>query len=426
MKFERVDRIMITKRLMELVTMDSLSQETSWAKLYAAVKDTKEDIEIDFSDIIIQRPLSFPSFKLLLQMPNVHMKFKNDIETVKAIKAWMILNGDGDNFENKITLITVEKPVQKTKDQIKLEKFSDIVYERFEKDESNGDGAYAYNIMKSGANTAINNYTTFQYIGMALDRLRKETEVKSFTLNLTGVTMADGSLCVKLAELRKRFEKDGVSFHILVDDDNKALINSLKRSLYTVSGQFTSTKERYKYIKSMLNRYNNVPIPGMLKKYKESRAVDVYGRQGNGECEWCRIALLKGISVKRKPDTNEVTAIMLNFITYYEDKFFTKLHWESFHDGEKHPGLGVEKVSVPLSAVGITDMFLGSQYYFNFPTQHEKDECIRMVTQLTDRGTTLSEICTIPERMKLVFDDFNIKYCNEIMQKSIEETQYLK
>lgn len=417
---------MVIKKFSEISKMTNLSQEDSWSKVLAAVKDTDDDVKIDFSDIIIQRPLSFGSFKLLLQMPNIYMVFKNESEIVEAVKTWMMINGI-DNCNERIESIIVEKPVEKSRDQKKIESYGDRVCERFEKDESRGDKAYIYNIVKSGGNSTIGNPTTFQYIEYAINKLRNTCGINKFTLNINGVTLQDDFLFVRLAELEEKMENSGIEFNILVDDKNTDVISALEKALYTVRNKYSNENERYNYIKDLKNMYNGFRIPGLLMKYKDSKAKDVYGRHGSGQCEWCRIAIFqKVVSGNKDPKTGEVRNVVLRFKTFFESNFYTNIHWSSQHDGEQHPGLKTEIVDVRLSDIGFTNVFMGSRYHFNLPTQRDRSECIKMITGLTERGTTVSTECTIPERMKIVFDDFGIKYNEEAMNKSIENTKSIK
>lgn len=393
---------MIEKRLNQICSMTTLSQEDSWAKVYTALKDTKEDLKIDFTDVIISRPLTFPSFRRLLQMPNIYMKFTNEQEIVESIQSWLILNAMNDQVD-RIESIIIEREPEKTPDQLKIENYGNKVFDRFEIE-----GEKATYTVKKFIST-ISNTTTIEYIKFAVNRLMSEKGINNFVIDLNDIVINGVDALETLARLKDRVEATGCEFHILINDEET--IKTMQLCLNKISNEYKSVVDRLKYIRKF--RGNKRNIPGLLIKYRDSRATDTFGRTGKGEVEWCRLAIFKGIKKGGG----------LVFYTFFEDTFYTKVHWSSQHDGEPHPGLKTETKVVSATELGFLNRFLGSRYHFIKAVQKTKAENKKMIVGLTESGTNVFKDCTIPERLKVVLDDWGIDYDAETLDKYIEETK---
>lgn len=393
---------MVEKKLNQICSMTTLSQEDSWAKVYATLKDTTEEIKIDFTNVIISRPLTFPSFRLLLQMPNIHMKFTNEQEIVESIQSWLILNAKNDQVD-RIEHVVIEHEPEKTPDQLKIESYGNRVYDRFDID---GDMA-TYKVKKFIS--TISNTTTIEYMRFAVNRLMAENCIKKFRIDLRDIVINGVDALETLAKLKDDVETAGAEFEIFMNDTET--IKTMQLCLNKISNEYKSVVDRLKYIKKFKGDKHD--IPGLLIKYRDSRATDTFGRSGKGEVEWCRIAIFRGI---RKGG-------QLVFCTFFEDRFYTKVHWSSQHDGEKHPGLKTETKTIDATELGFLNRFLGSRYHFIKAVQKSKAENKKMIVDLSESGTNIFKDCTIPERIKVVLDDWGVKYDAETLGNYIEETK---
>jgi hypothetical protein len=157
--------------------------------------------------------------------------------------------------------------------------------------------------------------------------------------------------------------------------------------------------------------------PGMLIKYKKSKALDEFGREGKGEVVSSRIAIFRTIY---QDSSGHAIAKIETFNSNY---FYTKEHWMVEHDGEVPSSLHSEVIEAEMTEIGLGDLFLGSKYHFILPIQQDESESQVVIESIDEDGRNIKKKCTIPERMKLVFDSWGIEYNEESLNKSIEETK---
>ena len=52
-----------------------------------------------------------------------------------------------------------------------------------------------------------------------------------------------------------------------------------------------------------------------------------------------------------------------------------------------------------------------------------KEESKVVIVGVDDNDSNIKKLCTIPERMKIVFDDWGVKYNKEVLDKAIKDTK---
>ena len=80
-------------------------------------------------------------------------------------------------------------------------------------------------------------------------------------------------------------------------------------------------------------------------------------------------------------------------------------------------------MEIPMSEIGLCDKFLGSKTHFILPVQQSASESQKVIVDIDDDGRNVTKLCTIPERMREVFDSWGIKYDVESLEKAIEDTK---
>lgn len=150
---------------------------------------------------------------------------------------------------------------------------------------------------------------------------------------------------------------------------------------------------------------------GMLTQYRDTKAVDEFGRKGNGEIVSCRVAIFNGI-------TGDGGDAVLTFTVFDGNTFYTAQHWAMENDGEELDELISMQRNATIEEVGLRSDFLGNKYHFMKPIQYQKDgyETMYLSNSLTRKRLT------IPERIKEVFDDWGITYDTASLDQYIQET----
>lgn len=392
---------MIEKKLKELYCVDTISQDKGWKKVSEAIKDIEEDILIDFSSTNVVEPWNCNEFLKLLGDKRVHMRFVNSIEIVNRIHMAGILNGiDSSRVENCI----VEVPKEKTPEEKKIERFGNELIPLFD---ITTDNIAMLDVRKKYSQMYSTN--TINYIDYAIREIHKAQQVNNFILVLGKISILDNVLEM-IANLIVEYQSLGISLSIDVDDEKTCKQFGLY--MYNATNQKYDEVERHKAILNTLQQ----DTPGMLIKYKKSKATDDFGRHGKGEVVSSRIAIFRKIETDK--DNNPVMIVE----TFNSNYFYTKQQWMVEHDNEEATDLHKDTLEIPLMDVGICDLFLGSHYHFILPIQQDLSESQTLIVDLDDEGRNIKKVCTIPERMQVVFDDWGIKYNKDSLAESIKLT----
>lgn len=393
---------MIHKKLKELYLVDTISQDKGWKKVREKVGEFDDDILIDFTGINIVEPWNSLEFKQLLKETNVHMLFTNNTETAKRIQIMCILDGLD---HNRIIDKSVEPPKEKTAAEKAIEQRGEALIEYFKID---GDKA-VFNVRDKYSQ--VQNNSTIDYIDYAIRKLHKEKGIKEFTLIIRKMYIILNVIEI-LAEVMVKYESEGITLN--VDVDNEEIKKNLELSLHKATNEKYDNKTRYKTIKNSITPNTC----GMLIKYKKSRALDEFGRHGKGEVVSSRIAIFRGF---KKSSKSDVPLMVVE--TYNNNTFYTKQHWAVDHDNEMSDGLESDIVEMKIDEVGFCDYFLGTQYHFLMPIQQSKEETQMVIEAFDENGRNIKKYCTIPERMKIVFDNWGIKYNKESLDEAILKTR---
>lgn len=392
---------MVTKKLKELYCVDTISQDKGWGKVHDALGDLQEDVEIDFANINVVDPWQCPEFKKLLRNKHVHMVFVNSESMVNRIKMMCIIDGLD---ENRIRNRVVEIPKEKTPEEKKIEHYGNELIPIFD---VTPEGVAILELEKKYSQ--IQSTNTLNYVDYAIREIHKTQGLDKFILKIGRLVILPNVLQV-IADMMVQYESEG--FHLLVDCDDKETQNSMGLFIHIATNNKYTVEER----RSAIIKNLKMDMPGMLIKYKKSKALDEFGREGKGEVVSSRIAIFRKLKQSNSGQTMAVVEVFNN------NYFYTIEHWMVEHDYEEPTSLHSETLEIPLDELGICDLFLGSKYHFLLPIQQKESETQVVIKEVDEDGKNVKVRCTIPERMKIVFDSWDVKYNKESLDKSIADT----
>lgn len=397
---------MISKKLKELYPVDTLSQDKGWGKVHEALGDLQEDVEIDFSNINVVDPWQCPEFKKLLRDKHVHMVFVNSESMVNRIKMMCIIDGlDETRIVNKV----VQLPKEKTPEEKKIENYGRnlIPYFDYENDPERGDTAVLELEKKY---SQIQSTNTLSYVDYAIREIHNMQGYDNFVLKLGKLVVLPNVLHV-IATMMVQYEKEG--FHLLVDCDDEDTQRDMGLFIHNETAHKYNNKERKESIQKELK----IGQAGILIKYKKSKALDDFGREGHGEVVSSRVAIYRGL------DKNNNGQVAASIEVFSDNYFYTVDQWMVEHDYEVPTSLHSEIVKIPLDELGICDLFLGSKYHFILPIQQKESENRVVIKEVDTNGNNIKVQCTIPERMKIVFDSWGIDYDKPLLEEAIKTTR---
>ena len=431
---------MIVKHLKELYKVDTISQDKGWNRLLTAIEELEKTLDtedksimIDFHGINIVNPWDFISFKQLINKNNVHMRFTNCEELVNRIKMMFLLESLD---ENRVENIEIEVPKEKTLEEKRVDMYSAELIKYFDI----SDNEIYFKASKKY--DQLQNTNSILYIKSAIDKLIEAHEITRVVLDFDGIRVLNSVLEI-LANLIIEYASNGIDLNInIVDEEdykNMGLfMHKATAKVYDEQGRF-SVLSRIEREKPLLG--------GILLTYKKSRALDEFGRSGRGEVISSRIALFAGIGPAgnndklirtilegkdeeedkkdkkdKKIDSGVASRQVAKFITFNNNYFCTKVQWMVEHDNEMLEKLKFDIVEVSMEELGFGDYFLGSRYHFIEPIQKNGNEDVVIITGINENGSNERVKCNIPERMKIVFEDWGIKYNKNELEKAIRLT----
>ena len=393
---------MVSKKLKELYQVDTISQDKGWGKVHEALGDLQEDVEIDFSNINVVDPWQCPEFKKLLRDKHVHMVFVNSESMVNRIKMMCIIDGlDETRIRNKV----VEVPREKTPEEKKIEHYGNELIPIFD---VTPDGVAVLELEKKYSQ--IQSTNTLNYVDYAIREIHNMQGLDKFILKIGKLVILPNVLQV-IADMMVQYESEG--FHLLVDCEDEETQKNMGLFIHIATTNKYDIKERSIAISKALK----TNMPGMLIKYKKSKVLDDFGREGKGEVVSSRIAIYRGL---KQSKTGQPVAMIEVFNNNY---FYTIEHWMVEHDYEEPTSLHSETLEIGLDELGVCDMFLGSKYHFLLPVQQNESETQVVIKEVDENGKNVKVRCTIPERMKIVFDSWGVKYNEESLDEAIKNTK---
>lgn len=394
---------MLERKIKEIYNVDTISQDKGWKKIVAALENVKEDTLIDFGGVNVVDPWQCPEFKNLLKLPHIHIKFTNNLAVVKKIKMMCIIEGLNPD---KVINEEIEKPKVETMEEKKIKKIGDSLIPLFIKNE---EGTWVFEVKKKYDN--LNNTSTLSYIKYAIEKINERDHDNRFMIKL-GTLLPLSNVLEVLARIRIELKTAGIELDI--DTDNEETLKNLNLAIYMVGDHKLSASDRYNLMVNSVKPNT----AGLLIKYRKSKALDEYGRHGKGEVISCRIAVFRGFTTKQN---NKIPKAIIE--SYNDNYFYTRSHWMIEHDNDQLDKLHSDMLEISMPELGFCDSFLGSQYHFLRPVQQNKSDTRTIISGIDENGKNIKQVCTIPERIKTIFDDWEVLYNKEELEQDIEKTK---
>lgn len=386
----------------DIYTVDTISKGNAraWNKLmeYMDGQAPDADILFDFKGIEVVQPWSTNEFKKFMQDSRVHIKLWGAEQTVNSINIMCSLNGiKGERAINE-AVIAEKVP---TKEEKQIANMAVQLQDYF-----NAENPDYVEFQIHRRFDQIGVPITVQYIEAAIYKYLENHDCKKIKINFKRMVI-QVAVVEHVANLVNKF--GDVEIEVYSEDEETAKKLEMYRSL--AGNKSVPGQEKMKIIKARLYPGK----VGMLIKYKDSKAVDEFGRKGKGKPVSCRVSIFKGMK------KNKDGFIVLCFTTYSVSTFFTKIHWALEHDNEILDALDTKEEEVMLDEFGMYNDFLGSKYHWITPVQVRPDDTCIMFD--IEDGKVVYLRMTIPERIKAVFDDYEVEYDKEGLEKYIEETK---
>lgn len=365
------------------------------------MKDKDYDVEFDFKGMEVNQPWSTSEFKMLMQNEHVHLKLWGSENTVNSINIMCTLNGFTNNRAVNAEVATTKVP---SKEEQQIARMSQELQKYFEVI----DDTPVLNVYKRFDQIGVP--ITVSYVEGALKQYATEHDCKVIKVEAKGITI-QSSVIENVTGMIKTMSDIGVK--LIINSSDEEVMNKIGMYQSLSAKKVYSDKDKLSIIKSTLYPSK----VGMLIKYKDSKATDEFGRRGKGKPISCRVAIYLGIK-------NTDGGYSVCFRTYNGNTFYTQVHWALEHDNNTLEKLDTETVVIPLEQFGMYNDFLGSRYHLITPVQTRPEDSIVMYG-LNEEGKVTHTKMTIPERIKTVFDDWDIEYDRAGIQNYIEKTKEL-
>ena len=370
---------METVLVKSIYPVDTISKGNTkaWAKLISYMEGKDTDTMFDFKGIEVVEPWGTAEFKKFIQNPHVFMTLWNNEKAVNSINIMCKLNNiDADKAFNESVPVVKAQP---TKEELKVAEQAAALQTYF----INDNGVGVLQIYKRFDQIGVPK--TVSYIEAALKKYAEDNGVSHLRLEAKNIVVQT-SVIESVTELIQKLADVGVELDI--DSNDTEVMNKVKMYHSLGKSNVNSDKEKIKQITKMLYPGK----VGMLIRYKESKATDEFGRSGKGKPLSCRAAVILGMR-KNSEGVFEI------------------------HD------LDSKREVITLDQFGMYNCFLGSKYHFIEPVQMNPSDSMTMFGIDPDTGNVTRSVLTIPERIKAVFDDFDVKYDKVALSQSIEDTR---
>ena len=379
----------------------SKTNNKAWELVEAILNEKQVDVLFDFKDIEVVEPWANEAFKKVLRNAHFHMKLYSSERTTRTIdRACILGNMQTGRFFNE----DIIAPPKLSKEEKKIIDMATQLQEFFI--EHNGTAVFEIHRRFD----QIGSINTIEYIERAIVEYFNTTKVKNIILDTSNIYIQKNVIEL-LANVMGRAFSLGINLNIVSTD--KDVMNKLGLYQHLATNRHYSNTDKYDMAKALIPN----KMVGMLAKYKKSKAVDEFGRQGEGVSVSCRVARFEGF-------VKQDGKICMKFTSYNGNTFFTREHWALEHDGEELESMESDTLVLQLEEVGLLDKFLGRKYHFLAPIQYEESDYTTLYS-LDDEGKIIYSNATVPMRIKMVLDGWGIEYDESSLIHSITETERL-
>lgn len=380
----------------------NISTITNESKRFSIIKEyienSKEpEILLDFTRIEMIEPYKDPVFLDIIRNPRVTIKLYNKENMAKSIKFMLKMTDFSDEEANKkVISVVVKLEDEPSRNDLELKRLTDALKSTVVESEDKS----IVEIKVAKRMSTINRINAIVALKNIAEEYRKTAS--KIVFDFTGVTIPDDVIDT-LSNLCYDLRLNGINLEVL--SSQEVIKEKINTFISMGNKRKMSVAEKIHYIDTELK----INSAGLLTSYVKGKKKDIFGRKGNGEVAKTLPAIYRG-----HDDT------YIYFDTFKASTFMTRFEYERMNDGERHPNLKVVKEKIEIAKLGLCAICVGSEYHFNLPVQF--DSGIKKVPVLTENGVEYRSL-TLPQHMKLIFDDFCIKYDVTTMLQSIAVTK---
>lgn len=339
--------------------------------------DIEDKFNEDFKEIVLDKRVKIRAYnKELYSAVNTIACF-GGYEQDEKVELILI---EGKPFEDKVVTES-NRMAEKTRNNIKLE---------------NG----VYRVIVKEVASCIDRLSTLNGLFKAIEDLDKDKEI---LFDLSDVVVEDEQLKDFSSRIIK-YNQSGYKVEAITNDATALREMSALVALGKVGRMKSAQKVK------VLNEEFPVNTAGILTTYESKGSNDILGRSGGGKVSTVLPAIYIG------NDGNKA-----KFKVFRLDTFKTAYDYESDNDNEMHPGLRSVIKVLEINELGIGAYCAGHRYHFNLPVQFNEDGF-----QFTwkESGDSVRRIrVSLPQYMKMVFDEFREDYDYKIMCDCLRMTK---
>ena len=369
------------------------TNDECWEEFEARIgKDDK--VIINCKDVNLMRPWNNEIFKRFIkEHTDVYFKIFNDEKMCNSINLACDLMGLSHRAIPEKLLGTSKKVDEKL---IKEEEELNELISLF----SNNGKETTFDI--STYCDSIGSGSTIDFIAKAINKYLSGNDVEEITIDARNVYISN-NLVDRIIDIMRELNRGSVTAKFISDDKELNVKIEMKKTYKPVS--LFSNEQRLMELSKLPKNY-----PCMLIRYKNNRAKDEFGRLGRGVISSCRACIIKSVDEE-----------YIYVEEYNGNDFYTYEHMYMERDGNV-PKLKPSMIRIKLQDVGYSDFFLGEKYHITRAIQESAEDSCQMYVPNSEGYSTSVEV-TIPERMKMVFDSWEVEYNKEEIDACIRKTK---
>lgn len=374
-------------------TTISKTNNKVWEKFMKVMeeKGKEEKVLFDFRGMELYDPWANVAFQTFMKDERVHIKLYSSSKEAATINQSCLIAGvSSDRCTNED--IKIEK--RPSSEEKKLKRYIDrFAYCVTKKDET---------LVFDYEYSTITERVVFDALNVVLENNKKD--LKKIVLNFNNCIIQD-SMFQYLADMYTELSKEYEVELILLDKEMRSYADAF---ISTNSSVGMSELDKLKLFESCIKPNS----AGVLTVYQKSKKKDALGRNGEGEVLFTRPSIYKGIS-KGADGT-----IYLSFESFKGNKFYRKLDYALDNGDTELSGLDSELNVFSIDEIGVCDKMKGTKAHFNNPISFDESDMHTVYVRSESGYSTVKK--TLPEYMKIVFDDHEIDYDKERLDKCIE------
>ena len=396
---------MLDVEIRKLVPYDYIQDDNAWEIIKNNLQEllkTNDKVRVLVKGVTIVNPCNLNNYIDILKMDNVVIRFFGDNSKFAdaSLGKCILLKIDKSKIEVEPREVVKKESAQETRRRKRIE----MTLEKF-KVSDNKIIFYMHEDADGENKTSIDNINTLQAIRDGAKIMKDKTGINNIDIDFNKCKIND--YCYKaVSDMIICCREEGINIDVVCDDQET--MNKIAMSLKNSEGNVDKTSSIKKIKKNTV---------GILVKFKKSNGLDTFGRRGNGEVAFSRVAIFRGF------DESDNKFIIID--TIHKDNFKTKMEVlvaNDFNDDGIH-NMTFKTEKIPVEEIGFYNQTIGSTYNFLYPEQQSLEEYTNTIIGINVDGTNIRKKMSLPERIKFILDEYDIKYNKSDLDTSIERNR---